>query len=112
MTWHTRWPQVEAWEAAAHPGVAAEAPESSREFLETEASASPPVEGAGDAGGQPVGGAPAGATAPDGGDGGGDLGADGGVGGERLVIYPARNGHASYHMPKRYLYIYIYIYMN
>lgn len=74
--------QVEAWEAAANPGVAAAVPETAREFLETEVSA---TDGCGGDEDPPVGGA----VEP------------GAPTGERMVIYPARNGHASYHMPKR-----------
>lgn len=82
--------QVEALEAAAHPGFTADVPLSTREFLEVEAST------AGEAGGD--GDVPEATPAEASGESG--VGVRVG-GGERLVIYPARNGHASYHMPKR-----------
>lgn len=84
--------QVEAWEAAAHPGFTAEVPDTTREFLEVEV-----LTTAEEAGGD--GDAPAQVDEATHAETSGD-----GVrvgGGERLVIYPARNGHASYHMPKR-----------
>lgn len=90
--------QVEAWEAAAHPGLTAEVPLSTREFLEVEVP-SAAEEACGDD--SDVSAQAANANRCE------TLGhGDGGVGvrvsgGERLVVYPARNGHASYHMPKR-----------
>lgn len=79
--------QVEALEAAAHPGLTSEVPLSTREFLELEvATTEEDVQAHG---------ATRAETSGDGG-----VGVCGG-GGERLVIYPARNGHASYHKPKR-----------
>lgn len=93
--WLPAWmTQVEAWEAAAHPGVTSEVPFLSREFLEVEV---PTTEQAGDKSDVPVKAHDA-ASAQTWGDSG--VGVRVG-GGERLVIYPARNGHASYHMPKR-----------
>lgn len=72
---------MQALEVTAYPGVAAEVPESAREFLETESATA-------------FGG---GGTTEE------CLGVGGALDGvlERLVVYPARNGHASYHMPKR-----------
>lgn len=79
--------QVDTWEASAHPGLTAEVPFSTREFLEVEvATTEQAVQEHGVA------------HAETSGDGGGGVCAGGG---ERLVIYPARNGHASYHKPKR-----------
>lgn len=86
--------QVEAWEAAAHPGLTSEVPLSSREFLEVEVPATDEAGGNGDVSVQAYGTAHANTSGDSG------LGARAG-GGERLVIYPARNGHASYHKPKR-----------
>ncbi|CAM9351660.1 unnamed protein product [Scytosiphon promiscuus] len=94
--------QVEAWEAAAYPGVAEEAPVTIREFLEMRSPASPPMDSGSDgeavSAGRGVGGG--GAQGDGSGDGRGG-GADDG-GGERLVVFPARNGHASYHAPRRW----------
>lgn len=80
---------MEALEASAYPGTAPETPESTREFLETESAF---------AGGE-------GRHAPIERNSrerspGLEVGVPGA--GERLVVYPARDGHASYHMPKRY----------
>lgn len=82
--------QVQALEAQAHPGVSFEIPDSQREFLEVESAQHPaaPVPGVGEAESKSGTEAEAssGAVRPD---------------GARVVIYPARNGHASYHMAKR-----------
>ena len=79
---------MQALEATAYPGQAAEVPESAREFLETESAT---ALGGGTNARQD-------ADSPE-----ACLGVGGALDGviERLVIYPARNGHASYHMPKR-----------
>ena len=77
-------------EATAYPGVAAEVPESAREFLETESATA--FEGRDTNARQDPHVTPEAC-----------LGVGGALDGviERLVVYPARNGHASYHMPKR-----------
>lgn len=84
--------QVQALEATAYPGVAAEVPEEAREFLETESATA-------------LGGRDTNTSARQGPDATTEacLGVGGTLDGviERLVVYPARNGHASYHMPKR-----------
>ncbi|CAN0081684.1 unnamed protein product, partial [Laminaria digitata] len=84
--------QVQALEATAYPGVAAEVPESAREFLETESATATGGRGTSTNARQDPDSAEA------------CLGVGGALNGvvERLVVYPARNGHASYHMPKRW----------
>lgn len=79
--------QVKALEAKAHPGVAVKVPQSAREFLDTEnafASKAGISDLHGDAGEQSGG-----VTARVAG------------AGTKLVVYPSRDGHASYHLPKR-----------
>lgn len=83
---------MQALEAAAFPGVAAEVPESAREFLETELAMAFRRGGTNANACQDPD-----ATTEE------CLGVGGALDSvlERLVVYPARNGHASYHMPKR-----------
>lgn len=94
---------MEAWEAAAYPGVAEEAPATTREFLEMRSPASPLTDSAGDADNLSIGSGTGGVGAKGDGGGGGYRSEDGDDIGERLVVYPARNGHASYHAPRRYV---------
>ncbi|CAM9473941.1 unnamed protein product, partial [Hapterophycus canaliculatus] len=84
--------QVEAWEAGAYPGDAERASATSREFLEMRSPASPLTDSSRNAGDASIGSGTAGVEAQGG----------GGGGGERIVVYPARNGHASYHAPRRW----------
>lgn len=88
---------MQALEAQAHPGVSTEIPDSQREFLETESGQHPaaPVSGAGEAEGKSVG------TLGENGTEGDASSSALRAGGARVAIYPARNGHASYHMAKR-----------
>ncbi|CAM9225870.1 unnamed protein product, partial [Ectocarpus fasciculatus] len=94
--------QVEAWETAVHPGVAPEAPESTREFLEMDFPEPSTTGGAAGSGGGAAVRRGTGDAVSQGGSGSGSGSGGGCVDGERLVIYPARNGHASYHTPKRW----------
>lgn len=97
--------QVQAWEEAAYPGVTEEAPATTREFLEMRSPALPMTDSAEGAEAMTTGSRTAGlgAQGSSGGGGGGDPSGDGDNCGERLVVYPARNGHASYHAPRRYV---------
>lgn len=86
--WHNaKHSQVKALEAKAHPGVAVKVPQSAREFLDTENAFVSKNDGSdlqSDAGG-PSGGVDARVAGA----------------GTKLVVYPSRDGHASYHLRKR-----------
>lgn len=109
--------QVQDLENAAHPSIPPEVPETEREFLETEpAGLAPTVASLA----SPIANTTVNAarkTTAEGScgdsirevvdevrhstEGVGDTTVTAEVVGDRVVVYPARDGHASYHMPKR-----------